>query len=107
MKNIAIATRIARRILTPGRIIAGLSALSISSFFLYGAFFAMTMRYATESETTRDMIAEASAEVSDGEVRYIELQRSLTPARAAELGFVEAGSKAFVSRQGTFSLRTE
>ena len=65
-----------------------LAMLCTLSVFLYGIFLLMAVEHTAARSEAQRQIETVSAHVSDMEMRYLSLQRSLTPERAQALGLV-------------------
>ena len=66
-------------------LLAGICALAV---FLYGTFLLIAVGHTAARTTAQEVINHTGVGVTELEVRYLAETKSLTPERAAELGFV-------------------
>lgn len=74
-----------------------LGALCTLSVFLYGIFLLMAVAHTAARSEAQRQINSISAHLGDMEMQYLSQQRTFTPERAQELGYVEPKSVSTVS----------
>ena len=72
------------------RTIAVLGVFCTLSVFLYGIFLLMAVTHTASRTGAERQINKISAHLGDIEMTYLTQQKTLTPERAAELGFVKS-----------------
>ena len=71
-----------------GRAAAALATLCALSVFLYGTFLLMAVAHTAARTDAQKQIVEVSSHLSELEMQYLSITRTLTPERAQSLGFV-------------------
>lgn len=86
--------------------LAGICAIAV---FLYGVFLLLAVAHTAARTDAQAKIENVSAHLSDMEAQYLAAEKSLTPERAAELGFTAPVRVSTVYADGpahALSLRT-
>lgn len=72
-----------------GQVVAGLTAMVAVSVFLYGALLLGAVAHAAGQTAAEDSVRHISAAVGELEASYLSMTKTLSPERAAALGYVE------------------
>jgi hypothetical protein len=89
-----------------GRVVAGLAAVTALSVFLYGALLLGAVSHAAGRTAAGTQVRSLNHAVSTLEGKFLADTQSLSPEKAAQLGFVAPVSVATVyAGQGTLTLR--